>query len=183
FLLLALTAALVLVFKDFLMAYVFSPVAALGWAVWRMIGSLHQNVLWITLLLAGLILTIWLIPPKKDRPPSSAYQYNYKPPNRYENWRKQFAEAVRGKNEQDYLRKNLETLAANFDQNRTPLPDAAEQYLSGQDQKRWSFSTLVPGWLRKLTGGDFDQDSSSINALLSWMETELEIQNDDNPNP
>jgi hypothetical protein len=183
FLLLTLAAALVLFFQDFLMAYVFIPVAALGWAVWRMVGSLHQNVLWITLLLAGFILTIRLIPPKRDRPPSSAYQYDYKPPNRYENWRKQFADAARGKNERDYLRKNLEILSENFDHNRTPLPDAAARYLAGQSKKRGAISALVPGWLRKLTGSDFDQDSPSINALLNWMETELEIQNDDNPNP
>jgi len=199
FLILFLLVSLIVIFRSFLMAYIFEPVALLCWVVWRIVSGVDQNIYWIVLIVICIILVIRLIFYKNDKPPNSAYNYTYKPLNRVEYWQTIIMDSDLGKNESEYLRDRLKELliivitqgersdsadtAEIIGNGNASLPLAAHRYLFPSRGEHGMFSLnqqrnfmfLVPRWLRGWTRKFFHQDHSLVDEILKWMETELEI--------
>ena len=203
FLILALLTGLFVGFRSFLMDYIVEPIAYLFWAVWRIISSVDQNFYWIALIVICTILVIRRIPSEKDNSPSPAYIYKYKPPNRVEYWRTLIDESIRGKNKNEYLRYKIEeltmTIITQVERPATtgadefmkteilPLSPTARQYLfpsNGEDRvsslKNWlSNDVVIPRWLRRGRRKHIQQYNAILDEILKWMETELEISNEE----
>lgn len=203
FLILTLLTGLLVGFRAFLMDYIIEPIALLFWAIWRIISSVDQNLYWIALIVICTILVMRLIPSEKDNSSSPAYSYKYKPPNRVEYWQTLIDESVHGKNKNEYLRYKIEeltmTIIAQVERPTTrevdeflttevpSLSPSARQYLfpstredrvsSLKDQR--SNAVVVPGWPRRWRRNHIHQDNALLDEILKWMETELEISNEE----
>lgn len=199
FLILFLLVSLIVIFRSFLMAYIFEPVALLCWVVWRIVSGVDQNIYWIVLIVICIILVIRLIFYKNDKPPNSAYNYTYKPLNRVEYWQTIIMDSDLGKNESEYLQDSMKELLITVTtqversdptdseemivKGSASLPLAAQEYLFPSRRKHGRFSIhhqpnikfLVPTWLRRWTRKFIHQDHSLVDEILRWMETELEI--------
>ena len=202
FLVLCLFLALVLWFRSFLMMNIIEPIAILLWAFWRIITSVNQNIYWMVLIVICLILVIRLVPSGDDNSPSPAYNYVYKSLNRVEHWRILIKDAILGKEETEYLRDSLKKLfisviaqAERSDPTdleeiiateKIPLPIAAHRFLFPPKGMGGMFSTsrrlnimfLTPRWFRRWAGKFIQQDTTSIDKILEWMESEMEISYD-----
>jgi len=183
-LLLVALLLLIIIFRSILAQYVITPLAAIGQAAWQMISSIDQTIYWIFLVAICISMTIRIIPKKKKDQTSSAYRYNYKPPNQYQHWLTTFKDSELGPNEREFLRQNLQELYEGFiaDQSQlesypegSTLPPAAKQFLFNQAGKPKTIAYILPKKLRRLAGSYFYKDHTSIDELLTWMETHLEI--------
>lgn len=189
FSLLLLTVVLILIFsfRSFLGQYVLTPLTLLAQTAWQMISSVHQNVYWTVLVIFCFLLAKFIIPSNKEKQPSSAYRYDYKPPDQYIIWRKNFEDSALGEKEKEFLRQSLYdlyiTLVSNQGKDTLPveqlsMPPAVKQYLFNPQKEKNLLLRLMPWWLRKQTSKYFYRDNTSIDDLLKWMEKELEINDE-----
>jgi hypothetical protein len=202
FLILSLLVGFFVSFRSSLMNYIIEPIALLFWAVWRIISSVDQNLYWIALIVICAILVIRLIPSEKDSPPSPTYIYTYKPPNRVEYWQTIIDESRLGKHKSEYLRNRIKeltmTVISQVEQPATTeldeivaagipsLPPEARQYLfpsNGEDgissmKDQLNHNVFLPRWLRKWRRKYIHQNNATMDEVLTWMETELEINNE-----
>jgi hypothetical protein len=202
FAILVLLVSLIVIYRSFLMVYIIEPVAVLFWIIWRSVTSVDQKLYWIILILFCAILLIRFITSEKDAAPTSAYNYTHNSPNRVEYWQTILEEAVLGKKESEYLHDRLEKLfLAVVAQTKRPdsagsgeinakekisLSPAAQRYLFpptpkvGRPSKSWRLNILflLPRRLRKRARMFIHQDNTLINEILTWMEAELEINNE-----
>jgi hypothetical protein len=202
FLILSLLVGIFIGFRSFLMNNIIEPIALLFWAVWRIISSVDQNFYWIALIVICTILVIRLIPSEKEGPPSRSYIYTYKPPNRVEYWQTIIGEANLGNHKSEYLRNRIKeltmTVISQVEQPVTTevdeivaagipsLPPEARQYLFPLNGKDGTFSIKdqlnrtigKPGWLRRWRRKYLHQNNAMLDEVLTWMETELEIDNE-----
>lgn len=180
--------AMIIIFRSILGDNILNPLLVALRAAWQMITSVDQSIYWSGLIITCTILAIRIIPKKKSELTSSAYRYNYKPPNPYQYWQNAFKDSSLGPNEKEYLRENLQALYESLvtSQSYTDtlpekpiLPPSAKYYLLSQDRDKKTISYLFPRWWRRLAGSYFYKDNSSIDELLTWMERQLEINNGD----
>lgn len=198
-LILLLLAGLVIVFRSFLMATIIEPVALLIWLGWRIVSSVDQDTYWIILIVISTLLVVRLLAYSKDEPSISAYNDLYRPPSRLELWKGLIENSVLGRNENEQLRSSLKELsikviardglpesirAEDFIKERKgSLPPAVQQNLF--DTSANSRNGLTNGWLsrtitllpwfRNHRKEIMPQDYRMIDEVLTWMETELEI--------
>jgi hypothetical protein len=192
--------SLVVILRQFLMIYIIEPIALLGWAVWRLISCVDQNILWIILIVICAILVVQFSLSGKEAAPRLAYREDQKLPSRVEYWRMLINGRAGRKKGSDLLRDNLKDLLINFiepdesndleDQmviraeGQNPLPLAVRQFLYPSEAKyglgtktsQSGFTLLLaPGWVKRF----FQQDDMLlIDEMLCWMEIELEINNE-----
>lgn len=202
-LILILLVSLAIGFRSFLMANIIEPVAYLCWAIWRAVASLNQNIYWGILIIICSIFMIRLLPSEKDNTLSSAYRYKYRSPNRVEYWNTLIQNAMHGKEEAENLRDGLKKLFVSAVSpterlngrdleergaiGNASMSQATRQYLfspKGQDRimsgsRLHGITSLAPGWLRRWAGKFARQDTASIDEILKYMETELEINRDE----
>ena len=201
-LLLSLFLGFMLGFPSFAMAYVVKPIATLLWAAWRIVSSVHQSVYWAFLIVVCMTLMIRLLPGDRNRVSSSAYREKREPPTRVERWQSLLKGATSGEDESAALRENLRNLLATvisqaepsfavdlktaLASTQMPLPPAAQQYLfpgttkSNRSSKedRADFPSRTPGWLRRWIGKPYGLDKATIEEVLKWMESYMEVQDD-----
>jgi hypothetical protein len=202
FLILSLLVGFFIGFRSFLMNYIIEPIALLFWAVWRIISSVDQNLYWIALIVICAILVLRMIPSEKDSPPSPSYLYTYKPPNRVEYWQTIIDESKLGKHKSEYLRNRIKelmmTVISQVEQPATTeldeivaagipsLPPEAREYLfpsNGEDgtssiKDQLNPNVFLPRWLRRWRSKYIHQNNAMLDEVLTWMETELEIDNE-----
>ena len=202
FLILLLLAGFFVSFRSFLMNYIIKPIALLFWAVWRILSSVNQNLYWIALIVICAILVIRLIPSEKEGPPSPSYLFTYKPPNRVEYWQTIIDESSLGKHKSEYLRNRIKeltmTVISQVEQPATTeldeivaagipsLPPEARKYLfppnredgTSSTKERLNYNAFVPRWLRRWRRKYFHQNNAMLDEVLTWMETELEIDHE-----
>lgn len=203
FLILLLLVGLFIGFRSFLMSYIIEPIALLFWAVWRIISSVDQNLYWIVLIVICAILVIRMIPSEKEGSPSPSYLYTYKPPNRVEYWQTIIDESNLGKHKSEYLRNRIKeltmTVISQVEQPATTeldeivaagipsLPLEARQYLfpsNGEDgissikDDQLNRTIGIPRWLRRWRSKYLHQNNAMLDEVLTWMETELEINHE-----
>ncbi len=172
----------------------------LFWVAWRIMSSVHQNIYWITLILICSIPVIRLIPFRRNTP-GLAYSDEYSPVNRVEDWLMLLKNAPLGMDETEYLRNRLKRLLISTQQlerfpsvkldeivvpEGTSLPLAVRRFLFPTKDKHKKFPGdyrlqllfLTPKWFRRWAGKFFRIDYPAIEETLTWMESLMEISND-----
>jgi len=201
FLALSLFLTLAIGFRSFLITNVIEPIAALFWAVWRIVSSVNQTFYWMILIFICLILMMRFIPFGKSNSSHSAYNYKHSSPNRVEYWRTLMINAALDKDEAEYLRDNLNQLLTAIDQlershpgnldetvmpEQTSLPIAVQRFLFSAkgNHKMWSgdyrlrLLFITPGRFRRWAIKFIQPDHALIEETLTWMETTMEISHD-----
>jgi hypothetical protein len=192
---LSLFLGLAIYFHSFLITNVFEPVAVLFWAVWRIIASVHQNIYWTTLVLLCSLLLIRFLPFRRNSA-GPAYPPEHSSPNRVEDWLRLMKNASPGTDETEYLRDRLKRLLLSVHQAEQAhslrvdemgmqesefLPEAVRRFLFPTKEKhdfRSQLFLLLPIWLRKGANKIFQIDTIAIEETLTWMESMMEINND-----
>lgn len=195
---LSVAVAVVESFRTFFMRNIIEPIALLFWAAWRIVASVDQNVYWLVLILACFILVIRLLPIGDHDASHKAYSYQYRPRNRVDYWKKLMTDAMVEKEAAESLHDNLKKLelsimagedgskpvdldagsAARETQSSRPahfLALSQEADSAASLAPRSDIIFLVPKALRKWVRRLFPWDTSSIDDILGWMETQLEI--------
>lgn len=194
--------SLVVIFRSFLMFYIIEPIALVFWVFWRIVWSIDQNIYWSVLVVIYTILFIRMIPYWKDTYHISAYDYTEESINRVEYWKTVIEDDGLGMKKSDQLNdsinellmsvineekqyesKDLETMIAG---RKMSFPPQASSYLYPSKDKhrlyptnhRRSIISLMPRWIRSRVRKYIHQDYSSVDEILTWMENELEINND-----
>lgn len=172
----------------------------LFWAAWRIVSSVPQNIYWIILVLICSIPVIRLIPFRRNTS-GSAYRDDYSPIDRVEDWLTLMKNAPLGMAETEYLRDSLKRLLISVQQleqfpsmklDQIAVPEAASlplavrrflfpakeihKTLSGDYGLQLLF--LTPRWFRRWAGKAFQIDNPAIEETLTWMESLMEINND-----
>ncbi len=199
-LVLSLFLGFAIIFRTFLMVNIFEPIAMLFWAAWRVVSSVDQNTYWIIVILICSIPVIRLIPFRPNTS-DSAYRDVYSPVSRVEDWLRLVKNAPLGVDETECLRDrlkrlllsvqgferfssiNLEQIAA---QEVTALPLAVRRFLFPAKEKHKMLSEdfrlrllfLTPKWFRRWAGKRFQINHTDIEETLAWMESQMEISND-----
>jgi hypothetical protein len=181
------------------MTYIIEPVVLLCWLVWRILAGVDQNIYWIVLIVFCSILVIRLIFSGRQKPSISAYDFTYNPLNRVERWQTLIIDADLGKNESESLRESMKDLLITvitqversgstepedmIEKVSASLPLGAQRYLFPLSRKhglipvqsRPNIMVLIPRRLRKYLRKYIHQDHDLLGEILTWMETELEI--------
>lgn len=197
FLVLSLFLGLAIYFRAFLIANIFEPIAVLFWLLWRIIASVHQNVYWIALILACLILILRFFPFTKKPIQEQSDDYNLS--NRVEHWLIMMKIVSLGMDEAEYLRDDLrrlllsiyklERFSSEQDEIVMPetvaLPPAVQSFLFPAKGKRKMFTgnyrlqllSFMPKWFRRGVSKVLQIDNTAIEETLTWMESQMEINN------
>lgn len=180
---------LIIYFQSFLTTNIFEPIAVLFWALWRMICSVHQNYYWTILILVCSILLIRSIP-FRGNSASLAYREEQCPPSRVEDWQRQLKNASDGTSQTEYLRDSLKDLLNSIylvEQSHTMkveeavLPETVRCFLFPAKKKhsdRLQILLFMPKWFRRSVSKVFQTDNTGIEETLAWMESTMEISND-----
>jgi hypothetical protein len=194
-LVLSLVLGLIIYFQSFLITNIIEPIAVLFWALWRIISSVHQNYYWTILILISSMLLIHFIPFRKNTS-GLAYPEERSAPNRVEDWLRLMDNASDGTSETEYLRDSLKRLlisiyqvershAIKVDEAVIPeaalLPESVHRYLFAAKRKhdrRRQILLFIPKWFRRWVSQAFQIDNSAIEDTLTWMESMMEISND-----
>ena len=195
-----LLAAVVVIFRSFFMTYIIEPIALLFWVAWRLLASVDQNMYWMILIAACLILVIRLIPTESDN--TSPVTYSYRLPNRVEHWKTLITDARRGEEDLEALRESLKTLYMSarpqsegpgrksleelISNREAPLSQKAQHFLfppepsegMGSVVQRFRSFSFVPGGLRRWAGRFIGWDTAPIDEILAQIESEMEIRHD-----
>lgn len=192
---LSLFVGLAIYFHSFLITNIFEPIAVLFWAVWRIIASVHQNTYWTILVLLCFILLIRVLPFRRNSS-DPAYHPEHSSPNRVEEWLRLMKNAVSGNDETEYLRDSLKRLLISVHQaeqihslrvdetmmrESASLPVVVRGFLFSTKAKqsfRLRLLLLLPKWLRSSASKVFQINSIPIEETLTWMESMMEINND-----
>lgn len=181
-----LLIVLIATFRVFLLPYVIAPIALLFWAFWRVISSVDQTIYWILLIVTCALLVLRIIPSVREETPNPAYNAKKKSLNRVEHWQKLMKDAALGKDESKRLCESLEALLVNVaaqeeQSETTAIKDAiaeAKFPLALSKQRSLLFG---PRWFRPWVSKFFPQDYTLIDETLRWMESELELNHDNEP--
>ncbi len=184
-------------FPGLLRDYLVRPVAISLWAIWRIIISVDQGVYWILLVALCSLLMIRVFSASDHRaPPASDEPAAKKQSTRVDHWRQQFRSAARTAEGDAALRASLRSLLADtirqadrpvgpdlgeaLATRHITLPPRIRRYLELEDgsdlqpSRSFSLRSLLRQWL----GMPPRQDDATIDEVLRWMETALEITND-----
>lgn len=186
---------LLIYFRSFLITNIFEPIAILFWALWRIITSVDQNYYWTILILISAMLLIRFLPLKRNTS-RLAYRAEQRLPNRVEDWLRLMKNACDGTDETEYLRDSLKRLlvsiyqaeqshSLNTDEGSMPeaalLPETVHRFLfpvKGKHDYRLQILLFTPKWIRRRVSKVFQIDNSPIEETLAWMESMMEINND-----
>lgn len=202
FLVLSLFLGLTIGFRSFLMINIIEPIAAMFWAFWRIISSVNQNIYWVILIIFCAILVIRLVPAGNNNTTNSAYNYKHSSQSRVEYWQSLLTSATMEKDGIERLRSNLkELLQRIIDEEeqsnptssekiallgKTPLPISVQNFLFPPKQKLKTFFGglqfqplfSTPRWFRRWATKFIQPDNASIDEVLKWMESTMEISHD-----
>ena len=184
------------------MVNIIEPIALVFWVLWRIVWSIDQNIYWSILVVIYTILFIRIIPYLKDTYHISAYEYTEESINRVEYWKTVIEDDGLGMKKSDQLHdsinelllsviteekqyesKELETMIAG--RKMSFSPQASSYLYPSKDKHRFhpthhrrSIISLMPKWIRSRVRKYIHQDYSLVDEILTWMENELEINND-----
>ncbi len=172
---LSMLMAGIVVFRSALTALVLRPIALLLWALWRILGSMDQNVLWLILIGICIALVVRVVPLPRGTEDEVETELGHGSisPSRLAHWSTVAAAAVRGGEGRTALLLLVRNLAGTVAE-VTPLsaPAAGRSEQAGRAQSvNALLSRLVPGYRRR-------RETREIEELLKWMESALEISHD-----
>lgn len=191
-----LLIGLIIGLRFYLLDYFIKPIALLAWGVWRIILSVDQQYYWLLLIIICGWLVFRLIPFWRRQKEKQVYRYAYRPPSQLEHWQTLIKDSSSMGNGRDQLRSSLKELVITLiaqdeksDQSNAEiritqeinmLPSLVRDYLFPPDQVNGIFTRNVQkrAWYRKISFIKQPDEYIFIDATLQWMETELEINHE-----
>ncbi len=172
---LSMLMAVIVVFRSALIALVLRPIALLLWALWRILASVDQNVLWLILIgiCSALVVRVVPLPRGTEDEVESEPGHGSISPSRLAHWTTVAAGASRGGEGRTALLllvRNLAATVAEVTRLSAPSADRSEQPGRAESVNAL-LSRLVPGYRRR-------RETREIEELLNWMESALEISHD-----
>lgn len=202
FLLIGLCLGITLVFPAFLVTGVLQPVAVSLWLAWRMVTSVDQSTYWALLILICCVWLVRVLPPGSRKHAAPASADVQEPITSISHWQALLRSAQHTDAGEAALRENLQELleevvgdgehagATGLQRlllsNRAEPSAAVREYLfPSSPRSRWLSLDYVHHlgarfvrWLRRASGMPAGPDTTTIDELLGWMETLLEIKHD-----
>lgn len=185
-LVLGATAAMLVIFRSAARAYFIEPIALLLWAGWNVLASVHQGVYWTALIAAAVILIVRLVPWSQEAALAPSYAHKPAPPGRIERWQQLMRKRGGGARQAQELREALRQLLASVvAATEHPASENLEESLAAMHLRlpeeaghflfpaKAAHNPLAALW-RRLTR----REDAGLDDLLQWMESELEIHND-----
>ncbi len=154
------------------MTLIIEPIAWLLWAGWRILASVDRGVLWVLLVVLCAVLLFRMVPLTGGPQDEGASRIRPRTDSldRLDHWEAVVASADRSHEDRAALITILRELAGTVAaQTKMPPPPAAPAVRDGTAS---ALARLLPGFRRRL-------DLSEINRLLDWMESSLEIKDED----
>jgi hypothetical protein len=195
-----------LLFWPFLVRNIIQPLALVAWLLLRiLVLSLHQKYFWYAAIAVALLVLFRLLPRMQPDAPSDAYLGKNSTIINIEYWRSLFIYNGQTVQEEKTLKRELTHLLASLyaskqstaddfrihealKQGRLPLPENLHTLLFTQEppaaggtlQKlSRSIRKTAREWIRQWTGQEKAEHYQMIEQALTFMETSLEIKNDD----
>jgi hypothetical protein len=187
---------------SFVMTNVIEPIALVFWALWRIIASVDQIIYWILLIAVCFLLVLRLIPNRDGVTVKAAYNYKFRPGNRIDYWKSLIRDSARERESAETLHANLKSLLTSVFRNvqdsrpinveelaatrKVPLSLETQRFLfsPGKLDKKVTLSATLSAlllrsrWLPGKAGEIDHQHARSIDEIIRWIETEMEISND-----
>jgi len=168
---------IVIVFRDYLLAYLVQPIAQLGWLLWRIIASVDQYIYWVGLIILSSIFIIRFVLWREGDDAPSAYPEFSLPPSRIEFWQALIENAALDRSAKQELNKNLIRLLHDGHDEQDDLDRVIphEILIKIQGETGSPLMILIPNWFRKIAGKFFDTDHRKLELMLTHLEKELEL--------
>ena len=191
-----LSIGLVIGFRSYLLEYLIHPIALLAWGIRRLMLTVDQQLYWLLLVLLCAGMVFLLVPFWNRQKVPPVYRYAYRPPGPFEYWQALIRDRRSTGNGQDQLRSNLKELAITLmtqsersdpsdvermiSQKIGTLPPAVRDYLfpPGQEDGIFTHNVQKRAWYRKISLKKQPKENIDLDAILKWMESELEIDHD-----
>jgi hypothetical protein len=198
----SLLVGLALIFPGILLEGIVGPVAAVLWAAWRVIISVDQSVYWGALIVLYSLVMVRLLPRGQSGPSNPGDHRRHEPRTQVEHWRGLIENAALGEEQHAALRDSLKTLLAStvgqrerssaaelereLKSNQIALPPAAREYLfpaSTRHRRHFGSHAVDPfswtrRWLHRWTNKGRGSEYRTLDELLGWMESSMEIKDD-----
>ncbi len=204
-LILGILVCLGILFRDFLFENFIRPISLMVWILLRVLSSVDQNIYWGVLLFAGLILLLLRL----GRTPGGAEQEpppdTFSALENIQYWRTAIMVTHSEMTEVNVLKRYLgKMLATAYAVNtpgranleiynalklrQIPLPEPVYAFLfpgvlptSGRSLRQvlQSIRRLPQRWARRLSGRELDEYYKSIEEVMAYIESTLEVKNDD----
>ena len=209
FVLVSLVAALVLflglLFWPFVLATLLQPIAMVLWLLVRiLVLSIHQKYFWYALIFAAVLVLLRLLRQTQSEPPAQVSFETNTTLTSISYWRGLFLYNGQDVLEDKTLKRNLVDLLTSLyawkqgmpndfrisdalRQGAIPLPETVQAFLFPQEPepggplKKFlqSIRKTPRRWLRQWTGQEKAEHDQRIEAVLGFLETSLEINDDD----
>ena len=209
FILVSLVAALVLflglLFWPFVLATILQPIAQVLWLLLRiLVLSIHQKYFWYALILAAVLVLLRLLRQTQSEPASQASFETNTTLTSISYWRALFLYNGQDVLEDTPLKRHLAGLLISLyawkqgtpndfrindalQQGAIPLPDTVRAFLFPQEpelggpleQFLQSIRKTPRRWIRQWTGQAKTEHDQRIEEVLGFLETSLEINDDD----
>ncbi|HSK66161.1 MAG TPA: hypothetical protein VK888_04475 [Anaerolineales bacterium] len=209
FLLVSLVAALilflVLLFWPFVLATILQPIALVLWLLVRiLVLSIHQKYFWYVLIFAAVFVLLRLLRQTPSEPPAQASFETNTTLTSISYWRALFLYTGPDVHEDAPLKRQLTGLLTSLyawkqgtpndyriqdslQQGAIPLPETVQAFLFPQEPEPGrslkKFLQAIPKaprrWIRQWTGQAKAEHSQRIEEVLGFLETSLEINDDD----
>lgn len=193
---------LVIFFRPFLQTNIVEPLVLIIWLIFRVIASVDQKIYWGILVFLSCYLIIRNFVVKTESTTGFAKTLPKEPVRGVEFWRLAFESAAYEKGNLHLLRQNMKDLLVSavmqkehlnkaqaqtaLDEKQLPIPDSVYAFIyppknSGDSWKEkinsWT-KKHIPAALRRWNSGAAREHYQSIEEVLQWMETYLEMKNE-----
>jgi len=193
---------LVIFFRPFLQTNIVEPLVLVIWLIFRVIASVDQKIYWGILVFLSCYLIIRNFVVKTESSTGFAKTLPKEPVRGVEFWRSAFESATYEKENFHLLRQNMKDLLVSavmqkehltntqaqtaLDDKQLPLPDSVYAFIYppkssgnswGKNFNSW-VAQHIPVALRRWNSGAAREHYQSINEVLQWMETYLEMKNE-----
>ena len=193
-------------FWPYILKDIIEPIALVTWVLLRIfVLSVDQKYYWGALIFIAVFFLFRLLPQEQIAVQSGDFSDSNAMMKNIEYWRALFT--ITGYDAQDEktlkrefihlllsLYASKQGTSTNFriydalQRREIPLPEHIRTFLfpDEQEESRWSLKTVIQSvqktiqkWIRRWTGQETAERNRMINEILSFMETSLEIKNDD----
>jgi hypothetical protein len=199
-----------MLFWPFIVNNIIRPIAVVVWLLLRvLVLSIHQKYIWYVVIFAAFIVLFRFLPQEQSDLQSYASPERNTTITNIESWRSRFIYDGQNVLEEETLKRELTHLLTSLhaghqrtsndfsihdalQKGEIPLPGNIHTFLfsqelpaSGGPLKRFSQSIRETSqtWIRRWTGREKAEHFQRIDEVLNFMETSLEITNDDRNRP
>ena len=199
-----------MLFWPFIVNNIIRPIALAVWLLLRiLVLSIHQKYIWYLVIFAAFIVLFRFLPQEQSDIPSYASLERYTTITNIEYWRSLFIYNRQNVRDEETLRRELTHLLTSlhawhqgtsnsfsihdaFQKGEIPLPGNIHAFLFSQELPAsggllnrffQSIRKTPQKWIRQWTGQEKAEHFQMIDEVLNFMETSLEITNDERNRP